>query len=200
MARTATKKSAAKPCRKPAKTTRAAPAAAKIKKSVGAQAAKSQVAKVTKATKKPAVVKAPMVSKDELRDQVEKLTASLTAVRTKNREANKELKAAHARIAELEKQVGKSSSSVATPVSDEPKLGAKTGRKSKASIEAASDEPKVSKPAGGAKRGRKPRQVKEITVDELFEESGNGSEAETGHRSVELNDSEVDETDGQPNE
>jgi hypothetical protein len=200
MARAATKKPAAKPGRKPAKATRAATAAAKIKKPVGAKAVKSQVAKVTKAAKKQAVAKAPMISKDELRDQVEKLTASLTAVRTKNREANKELKAAHARIAELEKQVGKSSSSVATPVSDEPKTVAKRGRKSKASIEAASDEPKVSKPAGGAKRGPKPRQVKPISIDALFKEPGNGSEAETGHRSVELNDSEVDETDGQPNE
>jgi hypothetical protein len=69
---------------------------------------RSTVAKATKASKaappakKPAAVKAPAVSKDELRVQLEKAQTTITTLRTKSREATRAAKEAAARIAELE--------------------------------------------------------------------------------------------------
>ncbi len=50
---------------------------------------------------------APKLSKDELRSQVEKLEATVITQRAKSRDANRALKAATARIAELEAQVAR---------------------------------------------------------------------------------------------
>ncbi len=74
---------------------------------------RSTVAKATKASiaappaKKPAAVKAPAVSKNELRVQLEKTQTTITTLRTKNREATRAAKEAAARIAELEAKVAK---------------------------------------------------------------------------------------------
>ena len=57
--------------------------------------------------KQPAVVKTPALSKEELRTQLEKAEKTIATLRAKNREANRELKAAAARIEELEAQIAK---------------------------------------------------------------------------------------------
>ena len=74
---------------------------------------RSTVAKATKASKaappakKPAAVKAPAVSKDELRVQLEKAQTTIASLRTKSREATRAAKASAAQIAELEAKVQK---------------------------------------------------------------------------------------------
>jgi len=93
-------KSAAKPAPKPvAKAAASArrPAAAKANKAVKGPAP----------AKKPAAAKAPVVSKDELRSQLEKAEKTIATLRAKGREANRELKAAAARVDELEAQVAR---------------------------------------------------------------------------------------------
>ena len=55
--------------------------------------------------KKPAAVRAPVVSKDELRAQLEKAQTTITTLRTKSREATRAAKEAAARIASLEAKV-----------------------------------------------------------------------------------------------
>jgi hypothetical protein len=93
MAKAATKK-AVKSAKKAATPGRRV-AAAKPTKSVKAAAP----------AKKPAPVRAPVVSKDELRAQLEKAQTTITTLRTKNREAIRAAKAAAAHIAELEAKV-----------------------------------------------------------------------------------------------
>jgi hypothetical protein len=95
MAKTAPKK-AVKPATKAAKTGRRT-TAAKPTKAVKAKSPE----------KKPAAVKAPVVSKDELRAQLEKAQATITTLRTKSREATRAAKASAAQIAELEAKLGK---------------------------------------------------------------------------------------------
>ena len=74
---------------------------------------RSTVAKATKASKaappakKTAAVKAPAVSKDELRVQLEKAQTTIASLRTKSREATRAAKASAAQIAELEAKVQK---------------------------------------------------------------------------------------------
>lgn len=53
----------------------------------------------------PAPTEAPKLSKDELRAQVTKLESSNAALRAKSREANRAIKAANGRVAELETEV-----------------------------------------------------------------------------------------------
>jgi len=93
MAKAATKKTV-KSATKPVNPGRRA-AAAKPTKSVKAVAP----------AKKPAAGKAPVVSKDELRAQLEKAQTTITTLRTKSREATRAAKEAAARIAELEAKV-----------------------------------------------------------------------------------------------
>ncbi len=102
------------PARKPVKAV-----AAKTVKATKAPAPKKTVAKKTVAkiaAKAPAVVKkpvtkavaparAPVVSKDELRTQIEKLNNTIAGLRVKNREAVKALKTAENKIAELEHEI-----------------------------------------------------------------------------------------------
>ena len=61
--------------------------------------------KPAKAAAKAPVARPPMVSKDELRAQVEKLEQTVATLRAKSREATKAAKASAARIAELEDEV-----------------------------------------------------------------------------------------------
>jgi hypothetical protein len=97
MARAATKKPSklAKPKKAPAGKTAAKPVKTPARKS---------------AAKKAPAAKTPPISKDALRAQLEKLTNANATLKTKNREANKALKAADARIAELEHEVSQSHS------------------------------------------------------------------------------------------
>ncbi len=111
MVKVATKK-AVKPAKKPVKPGRRV-AAAKPTKSVKAAAP----------AKKPAAARAPVVSKDVLRAQLEKAQTTITTLRTKSREATRAAKEAAARIAELEAKVAqleKTSSAKEKPKSAAP--------------------------------------------------------------------------------
>jgi hypothetical protein len=55
--------------------------------------------------KKPAAVKAPVLSKDELRIQLDKALKTIDTLRTKSREAVRAAKASAVQIAELEAKV-----------------------------------------------------------------------------------------------
>jgi hypothetical protein len=74
----------------------------------GRRSAATKTTNVVKAeapVKKKAAVKAPVVSKDELRIQLEKAQNTITTLRTKSREAVRAAKASAAQIAELEAKV-----------------------------------------------------------------------------------------------
>jgi chromosome segregation ATPase len=92
----------------------------------GRRAAAAKPTKSVKAVapaKKPAAARAPVVSKDELRAQLEKAQTTITTLRTKSREATRAAKEAAARIAELEAKVAqleKTSSAKEKPTSAAP--------------------------------------------------------------------------------
>jgi uncharacterized coiled-coil DUF342 family protein len=65
----------------------------------------TKVAKAAAPVKKPATVKTTVVSKDELRAQLEKAQNTISTLRTKSREAVRAAKASAAQIAELEVKV-----------------------------------------------------------------------------------------------
>jgi chromosome segregation ATPase len=133
MAKAATKK-AVKSATKAVKPGRRV-AAAKPIKSVKAAAP----------AKKPAAVRAPVVSKDELRAQLEKAQTTITTLRTKSREATRAAKEAAARIAELEAKVAQLEKTPA--VKEKPKSAAPTAEKPvkprgrRASVKAEPDAP-----------------------------------------------------------
>jgi hypothetical protein len=93
MAKAAPKK-ITRPAAKAAKASRK-PAAAKTKK----------VVKAVAPVKRPTPIKAPVVSKDELRVQLEKAQTTIATLRTKAREATRAAKSSAAQIAELEAKV-----------------------------------------------------------------------------------------------
>jgi uncharacterized coiled-coil DUF342 family protein len=93
MAKAAPKKTA-KPATKAVKQDRR-PAATKT----------TEVVKAAAPVKKPATVKAAVVSKDELRAQLEKAQNTIATLRTKSREAVRAAKASAAEIDELEAKV-----------------------------------------------------------------------------------------------
>jgi hypothetical protein len=109
MAKAATKKSpktskVSKPRKvAAAKSSRVTPA--KPIRAAKAPVAKKVVAKASVPAKKTRAARAPVISKDELGNQIEKLTATNTTLKTKGRETAKALKAAEARIAVLEHQI-----------------------------------------------------------------------------------------------
>jgi hypothetical protein len=115
MARAATKKTS-----KPSKVAKPRKAAARI-------AAKPVKTTSKAAAKKTAPAKAAPISKDALRSQVEQLAAANATLKTKNREANKALKAALAQIADLEHQISQSDAKPIIEHAPAPK--AKTPRK-----------------------------------------------------------------------
>lgn len=127
MAKAAAKKTAAKtktktPAPKPvkaaaAKTAKATKALPPKKPVAKTPAVKAPVVKKPAVTKAAAAVRAPVVSKDELRAQVEKLNGTITTLRSKNREAVKALKAAETRIAALEHEI---SQIEVKPVAEKP--------------------------------------------------------------------------------
>ena len=112
---------------------------------------RSTVAKATKASKaappakKPAAARAPVVSKDELRVQLEKAQTTIASLRTKSREATRAAKASAAQIAELEAKVAQLEKTPA--VKEKPKSAAPTAEKPvkprgrRASVKAEPDAP-----------------------------------------------------------
>lgn len=88
------------PARKPARTT-----PAKQTKVGKASIAKKAVAKTSTVAKKTRATRAPVITKDELRAQIEKLTAANVTLKTKGRETAKALKVAEGRVAVLEDQI-----------------------------------------------------------------------------------------------
>jgi hypothetical protein len=112
MAKAATKKTTktsktAKPEKgSPSKPVRAT--AVKLAKTARAPSGKKPAAKAAVSAKKIPAARAPVISKEELRSQIEKLTTANATLKMKNREAVKALKAAEARIAVLEHQIGQS--------------------------------------------------------------------------------------------
>jgi hypothetical protein len=88
----------------PKKTVKSATKAAKP----GRRAAAAKPIKAVKASapaKKSVPARAPVISKDELRAQLEKAQATIASLRTKSREATRAAKASAARVAELEAKV-----------------------------------------------------------------------------------------------
>ena len=97
---------------------------------------KTAVAKVNKGVKVEALVKklplvkSPVISKDELRVQLEKAQTTIATLRTKAREATRAAKASAARIAELEAGMAKLEKKSA--VQQKPTIKAsKTGKPAK---------------------------------------------------------------------
>jgi len=99
----------------------------------------TKVVKAAAPAKKPAAVKAPPVSKDELRAQLEKAQNTIATLRAKSREAVRAAKAAavqivelEAKVAELEKKVGAQAkpakpAAAAKPVKQRGRKAAVTG-------------------------------------------------------------------------
>lgn len=126
MARTALKKSATQKVAAKVSTRRATAKSAAARK----EPSKARV-KATRAAVKPAAqqvpqearraTRAPVVAKADLRAAIEKLEASVAALRTKNRIATRELKAANARIAELETQLAAAEKATAKQASSKPR-------------------------------------------------------------------------------
>ncbi len=105
-----------------------------VSRSVAA-ATKTKTVKSAAPAKKPAAVKAPAVSKDELRVQLEKAQSLIAALRVKGREALRASKAAAAQIAELEAKLAQLEKKLAAqekstnPVSTAVKSAKPRGRK-----------------------------------------------------------------------
>jgi hypothetical protein len=110
-----------------AKSARATPT--KPVKVAKAPAAKKVVVKASVPAKKTRAARAPVISKDELRNQIEKLTMANAALKTKGRETAKALKAAEARIAVLEHQI--SQIEVKAEIEDKPTERVKPPRKAR---------------------------------------------------------------------
>jgi hypothetical protein len=134
MAKAAAKKTvktarAAKPKKAPASTPlRAAPG--KLAKATKAPVAKKVSPKSNIQLKKTCAARAPVISKDELRNQIEKLAAANATLKTKSRETAKALKAAESRIAVLEHQIDQTQAKAA--IEDKPTEKVKLPRKTRA--------------------------------------------------------------------
>jgi septal ring factor EnvC (AmiA/AmiB activator) len=108
-----------------AKSSRVTPA--KLIKAAKAPVAKKVVAKASVPSKKTRAARAPVITKDELRNQIEKLTAANTTLKTKGRETAKALKAAEARIAVLEHQINQTDTKAV--IEEKPTQAVKLPRK-----------------------------------------------------------------------
>jgi chromosome segregation ATPase len=113
--------------------TRTAQAPKEAARSTAKPATAKENASASKATAaKAPVERAPVMSKDELRSQVEKLQQTNATLRTKSREANRAAKAATARIAELEEEVATLEKQVASQASSAKRSATRSaGRKSR---------------------------------------------------------------------
>jgi hypothetical protein len=86
------------------KPMRAKPAT--IAKTAKAPVVNARGAELDVQAKEPRATRAPAVSKEELRNQIEKLTAANVTMKVKNRQTAEALRATAARIAVLELQIG----------------------------------------------------------------------------------------------
>jgi hypothetical protein len=141
MARVAKSSKTTKPAAKGRGTGRPTATAAKA-------AAKTKRPKITPVAATKRVSRAPAaiqkIGKDELRAQVEKLERGNATLRAKNREATRAVKAADARVAELEEQVARLEKQLAAQAI--AVAGGGGGRPASAS-----------KPASPSKGGRRPK-------------------------------------------
>jgi nucleoside-triphosphatase THEP1 len=129
----------------------AKPATKAVKAGHSPAAAKTtKVVKAAAPVKKPAAAKAVVISKDELRAQLEKAQNTIATLRTKSREAVRAAKASAAQIAELEVKVAqlekkltaqakpaKSDTAVVKPVKQR---GRKSAEKADVDVPAESDD------------------------------------------------------------
>ena len=133
MAKAATKKSPKiSKVAKPEKAPAAKSAHATLKKPIKiakAPVAKKVAVKASVPVKKTRAARAPVISKDDLRNQIEKLTAANATLKTKGRETAKALKAAEARIAVLEHQISQTEAKV--EIEDKPIDRVKSPRKTR---------------------------------------------------------------------
>ena len=135
MAKAAAKKTAKtakayKPKKAPAsKPLRAAQG--KLAKATKAPVVKKLAPKANAKLKKTRAARAPVISKDELRNQIEKLTAANATLKIKNRESAKALKAAEAQIAVLEHQIGQTE--VKAVIEEKPAREVKSPRQKRSS-------------------------------------------------------------------
>ena len=90
------------------------PAAASTKPAVKGRTSKSARAATAPKRTPAALPRAPKLSKDELRAQVEKLERANATLRAKSRETNRAAKLAGARIAELEGEIARLEKKVAS--------------------------------------------------------------------------------------
>ncbi len=125
----------------------AKPAAKAIKPGRKPAAKTTKVVKAAVPVKKPTAVKAPVMSKDELRVQLEKAQKTIVTLRTKSREAVKAAKTSAAQIAELEATVAQMEKKVAGQVKPAKQAAAaakpvvkKRGRKAAAKGDVVPDE------------------------------------------------------------
>ena len=108
MAKAATKKTTkASKISKPAKgpTAKSSKAPAKPVKAAKAPVAKNASSKAKAPEKKRLPARAPVISKEELRGQIEKLTSANATLKAKGRETAKALRASEARVTALEHQI-----------------------------------------------------------------------------------------------
>jgi len=114
-------------------------ASGKLAKATKAPVAKTAAPKPNVQLKKTRAARTPVVSKDELRSQIEKLAAANATLRTKNRENAKALKAAETRIAVLEHQIGQTEAKPVMEAKPAPKV--KSPRQTRSSKAAAEPTP-----------------------------------------------------------
>jgi hypothetical protein len=112
----AAKKKAVKPAKKAVKPGRRVAAAKPTK-----------IVKAASPVKKPATARAPVVSKDELRAQLEKAQSLIAGLRTKAREATRAAKASAAQTAELQAKMAQLEKKFA--VQEKPTSSAPTSEK-----------------------------------------------------------------------
>jgi hypothetical protein len=120
--------------------------------------------------------RAPVVSKGELRAQVEKLEQANTTLRAKGREANRAAKQANARIAELEEEVARLEKQVASQAAS-----AKRGATRSAARKSRGIDPGDAVPEGVAVAEPEPLDGEaERALENLEEHLGGGDAARGG--------------------
>lgn len=127
------------------------------------------VARVPRAAAAPVAERAPKVSKDELRAQVEKLDRTIATLRAKARETTRAAKGAAARIAELEAEVARLEAAAARQAA--PPKPAKTARPR---AKAPGRDPGDSVPPGVAVQEPEPLDAEAEAAREALEEHLSG--------------------------
>ena len=153
-------------------TKRAAPAPKAAPSSVKPAKAKAKALAPKAAPAKAPAERAPMVTKGELRTQMERLEQTIATLRTKSREANRAAKLATARIAELEEDVARLEKQVASQAASAKRSATRAaGRKGK------EIDPGDAVPPGVAVQEPQPLDEQAETALENLEHLGEGDEA-----------------------